>query len=112
MLVASRLNMINGEYAFIHVFLDMMFINVYKQQPFKWWFGLREAIDKSEYLAAQKAYSAVFILAVRSPTSERYEKFKRELKKRSSEPPFFSKVYEGYLMDGHKFPANKTKVRC
>ena len=111
MLHAYDEDMINGDYAFIMFELDQAQMAVYTKSPFKWFFSShRPTLNRYHHL--KKAFEAVFILAIKSPSSESYTNFTEELKRRSPEPPFCSQVYKGYLWeDNSSFFANKTRVR-
>jgi hypothetical protein len=102
--------MINGDFVFIMFELDQSQVNLYDKQPFKWLFSsYPSTLRRFHHL--QRAFGAVFVLAVKSPSSENYTSFKNELKRQAPQPPFYSKVYTGYLWENNKkFPANKTEV--
>lgn len=110
MLHAYDEDMINGDYAFIMFELDQAQMAMYTGKPFKWFFSSHwETLNRYEHL--KKAFEAVFVLAIKSPTSESYTSFAEELKRRSPDPPFNSEVYKGYLWDNKSsFPANKSRV--
>ena len=110
MLHAYDEDMTNGDYVFIMFELDQAQMAMYTVKPFKWFFSShRETLNRYEHLL--EAFEAVFVLAIKSPTSESYTSFAEELKRRSPDPPFNSEVYKGYLWeDNTSFPANKTRV--
>ena len=111
MLHAYDEGMINGDYAFIIFELDQTQVALYRKQPFKWFFSsYKETLNR--YHHVMEAFEAVFVLAIKSPESESYEKFTAEVKRRSKEAPFFSDVYTGFLWGSGKpdFLANETKV--
>ena len=110
MLHAYDEGMTDGDYAFIMFVLDQSEMSIYTKQSFKWFFS-SYTTSLNRYHHVEKAFEAAFVLAIKSPSSESYPNFTAELKKRSKDPPFFSKVYEGYLWTKTtKFPANKTEV--
>ena len=110
MLQAYDEGMTDGDYAFIMFVLDQSEMSGYTDLAFKWFFSSYKT-SLNRYHHVKKAFEAVFVLAIKSPSSESYPNFTAELKKRSPDPPFNSKVYEGYLWkDNSDFPANKTKV--
>ncbi|XP_048576329.1 atrial natriuretic peptide receptor 1 isoform X2 [Nematostella vectensis] len=109
MLHAYDEGMHTGQYVFIMFVLDQSLISVYTKSPFKWLFSSYKSTLK-RYHHLQKAFEAVFILAVKSPKSDNYTAFKNELKARSPDHPFYSTVYQGYLWHkNNNFPANKTE---
>ena len=110
MLQAYDEGMTNGDYAFIIFVLDQSEMSHYTELAFKWFFSSHKT-SLNRYHHVKKAFEAAFVLAIKSPSSESYPNFTAELKKRSSDPPFYSKVYEGYLWTNKSnFPANKTEV--
>ena len=110
MLQAYDEGMTDGDYAFIMFVLDQSEMKLYTKRAFKWFFSSYKT-SLNRYHHVKKAFEAAFVLAIKSPSSESYPNFTAELKKRSRDPPFYSKVYEGYLWkDNSKFPANKTEV--
>ena len=115
MLHAYDEGMINGDYAFIMFELDQSQVSIYSKHPFKWYFSGHQS-TLNRYAEVVKACEAAFVLAVKSPSLASYSKFKDELKKRSIDPPFYSKRYKGYLwgnnVTGTKFLANSTQVRA
>ena len=111
MLHAYDEGMTNGDYVFIMFELDQSQVSLFYQQPFKWFFSSYPSTLK-RFQHLQTAFHAAFVLAIKSPSSHNYSLFKNEIKRRATEPPFYSKVYTGYLWDkNEKFPANKTEVR-
>ena len=112
MLQAYDEGMTDGDYAFIMFVLDQSEMSLYTKRSFKWFFSSYET-SLNRYHHVKKAFEAAFVLAIKSPSSESYPNFTTELKKRSRDPPFYSKVYEGYLFkenSNSKFAANKTEV--
>ena len=110
MLHAYDEGMTDGDYAFIMFVLDQSDMSRYTKQSFKWFFS-SYTTSLNRYHHVKKAFEAAFVLAIKSPSSESYPRFTAELKKRSRDPPFYSKVYEGYLWKNKSdFPANKTEV--
>ena len=108
MLHAHDENMTNGDYVFIIFELDQWQVGIRTDWPFKWFFGShRSTINR--YDQVKQAFEAAFVLAVKSPSSKSYVNFEEELKTRSTDEPFNSKAYTGYLFQG-SFLANKTKV--
>ena len=108
MLHAYDENMTNGDYVFIIFELDQLQVGIKTDQPFKWFFS-SHASTLDRYDDVQQAFEAAFVLAVKSPSSKSYVNFTEELKIRSTDEPFNSKAYTGYLFQG-MFLANKTKV--
>lgn len=110
MLHAYDEGMTDGDYAFIMFVLDQSEMSLYTKLTFKWFFSSYKT-SLNRYHHVKKAFEAAFVLAIKSPSSKSYPNFTAELKKRSRDPPFHSKVYEGYLWNQNsKFPANKTEV--
>ncbi|XP_020613215.1 atrial natriuretic peptide receptor 1-like isoform X2 [Orbicella faveolata] len=109
MLHAYDEGMTDGDYAFIMFVLDQSEMSLYTKLTFKWFFSSYKT-SLNRYHHVKKAFEAAFVLAIKSPSSKSYPNFTAELKKRSRDPPFHSKVYEGYLWNQNsKFPANKTE---
>ena len=110
MLHAYDENMTNGDYAFIIFELDQLQVGIKTDQPFKWFFSSHTStLDRRDQV--KQAFEAAFVLAVKSPSSKSYVNFTEELKIRSTDEPFNSKAYTGYLFQGKTtFLANKTKV--
>lgn len=109
MLHAYDENMISGDYVFIIFELDQTQVSIHTKHPFKWFFSShRQTLNR--YHHVKMAFEAAFVLAVKSPALASYKKFTEELKRRSPEAPFNSRVYEGTLWHNNSmFPANKTK---
>ena len=110
MLHAYDENMTNGDYVFIIFELDQLQVGIKTDFPFKWFFSShRSTINR--YGQVKQAFEAAFVLAVKSPSSKSYVNFTEELKTRSTDEPFNSNAYTGYLFQGKtRFLANKTKV--
>ncbi|XP_031575271.1 atrial natriuretic peptide receptor 1-like isoform X2 [Actinia tenebrosa] len=101
MLHALDHGMINGDYVFIMFELDQNQVSSYAKQPFKWLFSSYPS-TLNRYNHLQRAFAAVFVLAVKSPSSKNYSLFQEELKRRAPEAPFYSTVYKGFLWDSNK----------
>ena len=91
----------NGEYAFIMFEFSAETVKNYLQRQFKWFFG---SFVETMFLTdeARKAYQSVLLLAVKPPTEESYSNFTKTLKERISGPPFYSKEYEGQIINKSK----------
>ena len=110
MLHAYDENMTNGDYVFIIFELDQSQVRIKTDLSFKWFFSSHTStLDRLHQV--KQAFEAAFVLAVKSPSSKSYVNFTEELKIRSTDEPFNSKAYTGYLFRGKtRFLANKTKV--
>ena len=111
MLHAFDENMTNGDYVFIIFELDQLQVGIKTDQPFKWFFSSHTStLDRRDQV--KQAFEAAFVLAVKSPSSKSYVNFTEELKIRSTDEPFNSTAYTGYLFQRKKdeFLKNKTKV--
>ncbi|KAK2572039.1 Speract receptor [Acropora cervicornis] len=109
MLHAYDEGMINGDFIFIISELDQTQMAKFRDQPFKWFFSSFKQTN-NRFHHVLEAFKAVFVLAVKSSESESYAKFTAEVKRRSTQAPFYSKVYTGYVFKDKRFPANKSKV--
>lgn len=110
MLHAYDENMTNGDYVFIIFELDQSQVGIKTDLPFKWFFSSHKS-TLHRYDDVKQAFEAAFVLAVKSPSSKSYVNFTEELKIRSTDEPFNSKAYTGYLFQRKtRFLANKTKV--
>ena len=111
MLHAYDENMTNGDYVFIIFELDQAQVGIKTDQPFKWFLSSHRS-TLHRYDDVKQAFEAAFVLAVKSPSSKSYVNFTEELKIRSTDEPFNSTAYTGYLFQRKtgKFLANKTKV--
>lgn len=111
MLHAFDENMTNGDYVFIIFELDQLQVGIKTDLPFKWFLSSHTStLDRRDQV--KQAFEAAFVLAVKSPSSKSYVNFTEELKIRSTDEPFNSTVYTGYLFQRKKdeFLKNKTKV--
>ena len=111
MLHAFDENMTNGDYVFIIFELDQLQVGIKTDLPFKWFFSSHTStLDRRDQV--KQAFEAAFVLAVKSPSSKSYVNFTEELKIRSTDEPFNSTAYTGYLFQRIKdeFLKNKTKV--
>lgn len=111
MLHAFDENMTNGDYVFIIFELDQLQVGIKTDLPFKWFHSSHTStLDRRDQV--KQAFEAAFVLAVKSPSSKSYVNFTEELKIRSTDEPFNSTVYTGYLFQRKKdeFLKNKTKV--
>lgn len=110
MLHAYDENMTKGDYVFIIFELDQLQVGIKTDLPFKWFFSSHKS-TLHRYDDVKQAFEAAFVLAVKSPSSKSYVNFTEELKIRSTDEPFNSKAYTGYLFQRKtRFLANKTKV--
>ncbi|XP_015762337.1 PREDICTED: speract receptor-like [Acropora digitifera] len=109
MLHAYDEGMINGDFIFIISELDQTQMAKFRDQPFKWFFSSFKQTN-NRFHHVLEAFKAVFVLAAKSSESESYAKFTAEVKRRSTQAPFYSKVYTGYVFEDKRFPANKSKV--
>ena len=111
MLHAYDENMTKGDYVFIIFELDQLQVGIKTDLPFKWFFSSHKS-TLHRYDDVKQAFEAAFVLAVKSPSSKSYVNFTEELKIRSTDEPFNSTTYTGYLFQRKtgKFLANKTKV--
>ncbi|XP_067043577.1 atrial natriuretic peptide receptor 1-like isoform X3 [Acropora muricata] len=109
MLHAYDEDMIKGDFIFIISELDQTQMAKFRDQPFKWFFSSFKQTN-NRFHHVLEAFKAVFVLAVKSSESESYAKFTAEVKRRSTQAPFYSKVYTGYVFKDKRFPANKSKV--
>lgn len=111
MLHAFDENMTNGDYVFIIFELDQLQVGIKTDLPFKWFLSSHTStLDRRDQV--KQAFEAAFVLAVKSPSSKSYVNFTEELKIRSTDEPFNSTAYTGYLFQRIKdeFLKNKTKV--
>lgn len=111
MLHAFDENMTNGDYVFIIFELDQLQVGIKTDLPFKWFLSSHTStLDRRDQV--KQAFEAAFVLAVKSPSSKSYVNFTKELKIRSTDEPFNSTAYTGYLFQRKKdeFLKNKTKV--
>lgn len=111
MLHAFDENMTNGDYVFIIFELDQLQVGIKTDLPFKWFLSSHTStLDRRDQV--KQAFEAAFVLAVKSPSSKSYANFTKELKIRSTDEPFNSTAYTGYLFQRKKdeFLKNKTKV--
>lgn len=111
MLHAFDENMTNGDYVFIIFELDQLQVGIKTDLPFKWFLSSHTStLDRRDQV--KQAFEAAFVLAVKSPSSKSYVNFTEELKIRSTDEPFNSTAYTGYLFQRKKdeFLKNKTKV--
>lgn len=111
MLHAFDENMTNGDYVFIIFELDQLQVGIKTDLPFKWFLSSHTStLDRRDQV--KQAFEAAFVLAVKSPSSKSYVNFTEELKIRSTDEPFNSTAYTGYLFQRIKdeFLRNKTKV--
>lgn len=111
MLLAYDEGMINGDYVFIMFQLNQNQVSMYSKHQFKWFFSSHLS-TVARGADVRKAFEAAFVLAIKVPSSQNFTHFKREIKRRSNMPPFYSTVYDGYLWEDDKsFLANRTDVR-
>ena len=111
MLHAFDENMTNGDYVFIIFELDQLQVGIKTDLPFKWFLSSHTStLDRRDQV--KQAFEAAFVLAVKSPSSKSYVNFTEELTIRSTDEPFNSTAYTGYLFQRKKdeFLKNKTKV--
>lgn len=111
MLHAFDENMTNGDYVFIIFELDQLQVGIKTDLPFKWFLSSHTStLDRRDQV--KQAFEAAFVLAVKSPSSKSYVNFTKELKIRSTDEPFNSTAYTGYLFQRKQdeFLKNKTKV--
>ena len=111
MLHAFDENMTNGDYVFIIFELDQLQVGIKTDLPFKWFLSSHTStLDRRDQV--KQAFEPAFVLAVKSPSSKSYVNFTEELKIRSTDEPFNSTAYTGYLFQRIKdeFLKNKTKV--
>ena len=111
MLHAFDENMTNGDYVFLIFELDQLQVGIKTDLPFKWFLSSHTStLDRRDQV--KQAFEAAFVLAVKSPSSKSYVNFTKELKIRSTDEPFNSTAYTGYLFQRKQdeFLKNKTKV--
>ncbi|CAF5214660.1 unnamed protein product, partial [Rotaria magnacalcarata] len=74
LLMASDLNMINGEYVF--VYLDIFRLMRKDMNLISWY---KKGVSEAENDKARRAFETVLILAVKRPDTERYQEFSHQV---------------------------------
>ncbi|XP_070538177.1 atrial natriuretic peptide receptor 1-like [Ptychodera flava] len=77
MIIANRMGLINGEYAFVCIYL---FQDVQAHGDFSW----DQGTDPEENAQAKEAYEALLFLGLYEPDTEEFQTFSQEVKERSA----------------------------
>ena len=104
------------KYGFVAAFFDRIYVNSCIKFPFKWFFSTYNTF--SNMMLGMKitrtAFKRLFLVTIKPDGEDTagYEAFNDELKKRSSQKPFYSDAYQGCLrIFGGKCFMNKTSFK-
>ena len=112
LLPAGEEGLTDGDYAFILFLLNHGDFLLNKGYPNSWAYFLSESNDSYRRCKFQQAFDSVLVMSLNiNENNGSFKHFQRTVKQRSSEPPFYSQVYEGYIYNNSEYGLkNQSKV--
>ena len=112
--MAYKEELTNGEFVFVMFELDHEEVLLNAKNTGNWFSLSIDQPDPYVRCRFQEAFASVLLISLKIEGSQRRTgKFLDEVQRRSPDPPFYSKAYEGYIFDDASFgPRNQTTVCC